>query len=213
MAEACNCASLGLAFTAIALFFMLLGASGQAVPASVESSIASSYPTVDVKPLGAETSNTSLPNEWDCSSVSDRLCKYSADKIILKRMKHRNSARTNINTDNSSNEPSIKSSKNLHERQVRSLERSNKFTRSRLHSEKNSFASAEHTKTDYDFIGNISLDDRIHKIMNNGVVAMENIVSEATLATESDVKANVQKETSDKIHLHVNGELTAFCSS
>lgn len=202
MAKACNCASLGLAFTAIGLFFMLLWASGQAVPASVENSL-SQHHYADVKPLETRSSAASLPNESDCTSLNKKLCKYFDDKLVPKRMKHRN---INNNNPSNLNEPTVKSSKNLHERQVRSLERSNKFTKNKLPNERGAFASYDNN---YEFIRNISLDERLHEIMNNGdSVSMENI-SETTLATlkESDVKTNVPKEASDKIYLHVNGEL------
>lgn len=121
-------------------------------------------------------------------------------------MKHRSNVRGYSNDkSNNSNEPTVKSSKNLHERQVRSFENNNKITKSKFPHDKNTFANYASSKS-FDFIRNISLDD---KIMNNGEsVSMEN-VSESTLATfkESDVKTNAQKEASDKIYLHVNGEL------
>jgi hypothetical protein len=192
VAKACNCASSGLAFTAVGLIFMLLWASGgQAVPASVENRLSSKYQHEDLKLRQTTGSNKSFLNELDClSSRNIRLCKYFDD---INRMKHR------------ANETTLKSSKNLHERQVRSLERGNKFTKNKFSSnDKNTFASYDDTKKNYvDFIRNISLDERVHKVNNGESVSMEN-VNETTLATykASDVKANVQKET----YLHVNGE-------
>lgn len=124
-------------------------------------------------------------------------------------MKHRSNFKgySNYNSNNNSNEPTVKSSKYLHERQVRSFDRSNKITKSKLPHDKNTFANYGNAKTSFDFIRNVSQDD---KIMNNGEsVSMEN-VSDPTLSTfkESDVKTSGEKEASDKIYLHVNGKLT-----
>ena len=177
----------------------------QAVPASSESPLSSDrLRNVDLKSLPPARINRTFHhyNESGCSALNNKLCKYIEDKIIQKRMKHRSNGRGYSNDNrNNSNEPTVKSSKNLHERQVRSFEQNNKITKS---NDKNTF-TYENNKTSFDFIRNISLDD---KIMNNGEsVSMEN-VSEPTLATfkESDVKTNAQKEASDKIYLHVNGE-------
>lgn len=210
VARAYNCASLGLAFTAIGLFLMLLWTSAQAVPASLEKSLPSEHQRQDTNDLKLLQTSTDrkLNIELGCSPLNYKLCKYTEEKSILKRMKHRSNIRaySNDNSNNHNNEPIIKSSKSLHERQVRSFEHSNKITRHKLPHDKNTFVSYESTKTNYNLIRNISLDD---KVMNNGEsMSMEN-VSEPTLATfkESDVKTNAQKETSDKIYSHVNGEL------
>lgn len=181
---------------------MLLWASGQAVPASVENALSNyQLPNVNVK------SSSFINDQRNCSSSpNQRLCKYVVDNTIaLKRMKHRNSARINDN----SNELAVKGSKNSHERQVRSLERGSKFTKSRIPNDKHTFASYDNAIASYEFIRNISLDEGIHKVMNNGVVSMDSL-SDTTLATlkESDVKANVEKEASDTPdkYFHVNGE-------
>jgi hypothetical protein len=181
VAKACNCASLGLAFTAIGFILMLLWASAQAVPASVEKSSSRSPP-----------------------------CSFSEDAIAHKRMTHRSDvigAYSNVDSDDNHEPTVVKSSKNLHERQVRSFEHVNKLAKNKYPHDKNTFVSHESAKSSFDFIRNISsLDD---KIMNNGESVSVESISEATLATfkESDVKTNAEKETSDKIYLHVNGEL------
>lgn len=217
MAKACNCASLGLAFTAIGLFFMLLWASGQAVPASVENSLSQYQPSVDATTslVGAETSLINEPLVNCSSPLNNKLCKYvDDDKIaVKKRMKHRNIARISI-IDNS-NELAVKSSKNSHERQVRSL--SNKFSKGQFPNDKHTFAQGyDNTINEsYELVRNISFDERINKVMNNGVssVSMESL-SDTTLATlkASDVKANVEKEASDASdkYFHVNGESTVL---
>lgn len=170
VAKACN-ASLGLAFTAIGLFLMLLWT--QAASASSESPLLSSdrQQNIVVKSLPPARINRTFQhnNESDCSTSNNKQCKYIVeDKIIQKRMKHRSNGRDN--TSNNSNEPTVKSSKNLHERQVRSFEYNNKITKSKFPHDKNTFANYENGKTSFDFIRNISLDD---KIMNNGE-SMEN---------------------------------------
>lgn len=188
VAKACNCASLGLAFTAIGLFLMLLRASVEAVPASVESRPFQSSPHI----------------EWDCS-LNKTLCE---DELIHKRMKH--SVKVHSNNDNR-NLNEKKSPKNLHERQVRSFELSNTLTKNKVSHDKNTFvkyASVDIAERQYEVIRNISLDDIVNEIMNNGeTVSMESI-SETTHATfkESNVKTSAPKEASDKIYLHVNGE-------
>lgn len=159
---------------------MLLWASAQAVPASVEKSSGSSPP-----------------------------CNFSEDAIAHKRMTHRSDvigAHSNVDSDDNHEPTVVKSSKNLHERQVRTFEHVNKLAKNKYPHDKNTFVSYESAKSSFDFIRNISsLDD---KIMNNGESVSVESISEATLATfkESDVKTNAEKETSDKIYLHVNGE-------
>ena len=225
MAKACNRASSGLAFTAIALFLMLLWASVQAVPASFENPVLSKHQIVinNIKNSNNNNNLTSINNssdylEWDCSKeVNKKLCKYFEDKVIHKRMKHRSNIRVHSNDNNNNinnkirhiNEPTIKSLKDLHERQVRSFEHNNKITKNKVPHDKNTFVKYENTETHYEIIRNISLDDKVNQTMNNGEssVSMESI-SETTLATfkESNVKTSAQKEASDKIYLHVNGE-------
>lgn len=213
VAKACNCASLGLAFTAIGLFLMLLWASVQAVPASVESRpFQTSHQLRNFSDLTVSLPSTdhqlsSHHLEWDCSTALNKtLCE---DELIHKRMKH--PVKVHSNNDNrNSNEK--KSPKNLHERQVRSFELNNKLTKNKVSHDKNTFvkyASVDISERQYDVIRNIqSLDDKVNEIMNNGeTVSMESI-SETTHATfkESNVKTSAPKEASDKIYLHVNGE-------
>lgn len=139
MARTCKCASLGLAFTAIGLFLMLLWASVQAVPASLEKP---EHPRHDTKSLVASSHNINCSYQ----PLNRELCKY----LVLKRMKHRSHDNSNIN-----NEPSINS---LHERQVRSVTKNN-FP----HDKRNTFVSFEDDSRD--IIRNISLNV---KVMNNG---------------------------------------------
>lgn len=209
-AVACNCASLGLAFNAIGLFLMLLWASAEAVPASVNNPLLSEHPSQSdiLTLLKSRSSSKSSHNEADClSSFNNKQCKYFEDKIVLKRMKHRNTVRYSKDNSNNIDEPStVNGSKDLHDRQVRSFEHNNRTTKNKFPQDKNTFASYENTKTSYEVVRNISLSD---KLMNNGEsVSMENTSEPALVATfkESDVKTNAQKETSDKIYLHVNGE-------
>lgn len=179
MAKSCSRVALGLALsTATGLLLMLLLASAQAeaVPASVKNKFLARQQREGTGDNSQSTSN------------SIELCKFFDDKVVLKRMKHRSFARTNINI----NEPSkVKSSKSLHERQVRSID----YTNGNVI---NTFAGYDKAKTRR----NISLDNSFREsVVNNGEsVSLENI-SQATLAT-SDVKSNVQKDSSDK----VNGE-------
>jgi hypothetical protein len=116
-------------------------------------------------------------------------CKYLNDNVVLKRMKQRSFTRTNNNINQSSK---VKKSKHLHERKVRSIEYTN-------------------TLAGYDFKTrrNISLDSFNKSEVKNGKsLSLENI-SHTTLAT-SDVKSNVQKVSSEKFHLHVNGEMMRY---
>lgn len=198
MAKARNCASLGLAFTAIGLFFMLLWASsGQAVPASVEN-LLSENAVIAVKAAETETSATAFINRRNCSTLDNQLlCKYF-DDIVPNRMKHR----LNINE-----KPAINSSKNTYEpRLVRSLESNNSFTKSKFPNDKKTFSSYD-AKTSFDLHGNILFAKELQGMNNGGSVSMGNI-SDTTLANlkESDAKGRVEKEASDKINLNVNGE-------
>lgn len=124
-------------------------------------------------------------------------------------MKH--SAKVHSNNDYRNSNETKKSPKNLHERQVRSFELNNKLTKNKASHDKNTFvkyASVDIAERQYEVIRNISLDDKVNEIMNNGEsVSMESI-SETTHATfkESNVKTSAPKEASDKIYLHVNGE-------
>lgn len=199
VAKSCSCGSLGLAFTAIGLFLMLLWASVQAVPASLESPL-SEHRGNDLQLL--PTPNRTTPqSKWDSSSLSKKLCKYFEGKASHKRMKHRSNVKAHSNDNRNTNEPTIRSLKDLHERQVRSFE---------LGIVKK-YPYDVNYETNYGFIRNKSIDDKGKKIMNNEEsVSMENI-SESTLATfkESNVKTNPQKEASDKIYLPVNGEFAA----
>lgn len=214
MAKACNCASLGLAFNAIGLFLMLLWASAEAVPASVNNPLISEHPSqIDVLTfLKIRNGNKTSQSEADCfSSLNKKQCKYFEDRIVLKRMKQRNGViETNRNDDSNNIDESSKlnSSKDLHERQVRSFEQNNRIAKNKFQKDKNTFANYENTKTSYEVVRNISLGD---KLMNNGESekSMEN-TSESTRVVaafkKSDVKTNAEKETSDKTYLHVNGE-------
>lgn len=202
MAKACNCASLGLAFTAIALFLMLLWASVQAVPASLESPL-TQYQNSNLRTFRAEDATVGS----NCSSLNEKLRQLFDDKVTLKRMKSRGTVRVRNHDDNNTNEPIIKSSKDLHERQVRSFEHSNKITKNKHSPDRETFVSYEKAKTSQEFIKNISLGDSGNEIMNNGAsISMENISESTRAFKESDVKTNDQKEASDKIYLHVNGE-------
>lgn len=207
VAKACNCASLGLAFTAIGLFLMLLWSSVQAVPASVESRpLQSSHQLLrNLSDLTAALPSRHLA--WDCSASPNKtLCE---DELIHKRMKH--SVKVHSNNDYRNSTETKKSPKSLHERQVRSFELNNKLTKNKASHDKNTFvkyASVDIADRQYEVIRNISLDDKVNEIMNNGeTVSMESI-SETTHATfeESNVKTSAPKEASDKIYLHVNGE-------
>lgn len=86
------------------------------------------------------------------------------------------------------------------------VEQNNKITKNKVSHDKNTYVKYGNTKTVYEIVRNISLDDKVNNIMNNG-----ESINETTLATfkESNVKANAQEEASDasdKIYLHVNGE-------
>lgn len=212
VAKACNCASLGLAFNAIGLFLMLLWASAEAVPASVNNPLISEHPSqIDVLTfLKSRSSNKTSHSEADClSSLNKRQCKYFEDRIVLKRMKHRNSviaAKSNDDSNNNDESSILNNSKDLHERQVRSFEHNIRIAKTKFQQDKNTFASYENTKANYEIVRNISHGD---KLMNNGEsVSMENTSEPTLVATskKSDVKTNAQKETSDKTYLHVNGE-------
>lgn len=202
MAKACNCASLGLAFTAIALFLMLLWASVQAVPASLETPHFQSNNS-DLRSRGVDDATVGS----NCTSLIDKLCQLFDDKVTSKRMKSRRNfrVRSHDDDDNNTNELIIKSSKDLHERQVRSFELNNKIIKN-----KHSPESYEKVKTNQDFIRNISLvGESVNEIINNGAsVSKENISESTTLAFKEseNVETNPQKEASDKVYLHVNGE-------
>lgn len=160
---------------------MLLLASAQAkvVPASVKSEIL-------VHPHRESTGNNSK------SPNSIELCNFTDDEDVLKRMKHRSLARAKSNI----NDPSkLKSLKGLHERQVRSIEHTGS-------SDIKTYAGHDKAKTRR----NISFDNSFPEIVvkNGESVSLERI-SQATLAT-SNVKTSVQKDSSDKVYLHVNGE-------
>jgi hypothetical protein len=175
----CSSVALGLALpTVTGLLFMLLLASAQAeaVPASKNKFI-----------VHHQREGTIVNSQSFTDSIKLKLCKFFDDKVVLKRMKHRSFTRINSNINESSK---VKNSKNLHERQVRSIE----YTSS---NDINTFARYDKTETRR----KLSLES----VVNNGEsVSLENI-SQATLAT-SDVKSNAQKDSSDKIYLHVNGE-------
>lgn len=161
---------------------LLASAQAEAVPASVKNKL---------------LANHQRQNAGDNSqSLSDsiKLCKYFDDKVVLKRMKHRSFAVAKSNVNESSK---VKSLKNLYERPARSIEYSNS-------NDINTFAGYDKAKTRR----NISLDNSLVSNGNGESASLENI-SQATLAT-SHVKSSVQKDTSDKVYLHVNGEMRKF---
>jgi hypothetical protein len=109
-------------------------------------------------------------------------CQHFSNTVDSERMKHRRFGRA-------SNElPKVK---NLHERQVRSID----------NKDISSFARYETSS-----IRNVSLGNsfRDTALSDGDSTSLENI-SQATLAA-SDIKPSVQKDSSDKVYLHVNGE-------
>lgn len=166
---------------------LLASAQAEAVPASVNHKFL------------AHRQPQSTGDNSQSSSDSIKLCKYLDDKVLQRRMKHRSFVITNSNNINEFSK--VKSLKSSHERQVRSIEHS-------IINDLNNFAGYDKTKTRR----NISLDNSFREnVVNNEEslsVRVENI-SQATLAS-SDVKSNVQKDSSDKIYLHVNGETMCF---
>lgn len=119
---------------------------------------------------------------------SSQLCKHFSDTVNSERMKHRAFIRTNSNLNESSNV------KNFHERQVRSIDNAVKKDIA-------SFVRYENATIRNVPLGNSFRDTALS---NEESKSIENI-SQATLAS-SDIKPSVQKDSSDKVYLHVNGE-------